>query len=109
VNHVFLVSWCNQGLEYVVDVTADQQRRVWSQLSEGEACESAIPSLNTLILRARYNPQRHYEIYSVEAVEGITEDDIRSMFKNNPQTSAEIIRDRGHCIYSDRASTPVIV
>jgi hypothetical protein len=101
-NHVFLVTWCNEGLEYVVDITEDQQRRVWSQLKDGAACESAVPNINHLILRARYNPQRHYEIYTVGAVEGITEDDIRTMFKDNPQAAADLIRERGECFYSDR-------
>lgn len=101
-NHQFLVVWDNQGLEYLVDVTADEQRRIWSGLKEGSACETAVPNLNHVLLRARHNPQRHYEIYVVEAVEGITEEDLRDMFDANPQQAADTVRDHGHCVYSDR-------
>lgn len=103
-NHQFLIMWCNQGLECVVDITADEQRQIWEKLKGKPLTETAVPNVNHLILRARYNTQRHYEIYTVEAVEGITADDIRDMFENSPQTAADTIRERGHCIHSDRAS-----
>ena len=46
--------------------------------------------------------QRHYEIYIVEAVEGITKDDIREMFESNPQMAADTIRRLGTCFHSDK-------
>lgn len=107
-NHQFLVMWCNEGLEFVVDITADEQQRTWSTL-KGETPKYTIPNINHLILRARYNTQRHYEIYSVDAVAGITADDIRDMFENSPQTAADTIRERGHCIYNDRAQEDRVV
>lgn len=108
-NHQFLVMWCNQGLEFVVDITADEQRRVWEKLQGKPLTETAVPNIQHLILRARYNTQRHYEIYTVEATEGITADDIRDMFEGSPQTAADTIRERGHCIHSDRASEDRVV
>jgi len=100
-NHNFLVMWCNEGLECVVDLTEDEKNRTWSAL-KGKPPVSQLPSLHHLILRARYNQQRHYEIYTVEATEGITADDIRDMFENSPQTAADTIRERGNCLHSDR-------
>ena len=102
-SHQFLVVWDNLGLEFCVDVTEDQQRRMWQKLKGEPVSESAIPSLNHLLLRARYNSQRHYEIYTCEAVDGITAEDIREMFEASPQTAADTIRRLGHCIHSDRA------
>jgi hypothetical protein len=104
-NHQFLVMWCNEGLESVVDITADEQRQIWEKLKGNPSPNTAVPNVNHLILRARYNTQRHYEIYTVEAVEGITADNIRDMFENSPQTAADTIRERGHCIHSDRAES----
>ena len=101
-NHRFLVMWCNEGLESVVDITADEQQRAWTAL-KGKTPVSQMPNVNHMILRARYNTQRHYEIYTVEATEGITADDIRDMFENSPQTAADTIRERGNCLHSDRA------
>jgi hypothetical protein len=101
-NHNFLVMWCNEGLECVVDLTEDEKNRTWSAL-KGKPPVSQLPSLHHLILRARYNQQRHYEIYTVEATEGISADDIRDMFEGSPQTAADTIRERGNCLHSDRA------
>jgi hypothetical protein len=102
-NHNFLVMWCNEGLECVVDLTEDEQQRAWSAL-KGKPPVSQLPSLHHLILRARYNQQRAYEIYTVEATEGISADDIRDMFENSPQTAADTIRERGNCLHSDRVT-----
>lgn len=103
-NHQFIISWDCYGLEVCCDVTEAQQRAMWEQLRGELPSESGIPHLEHLKLRARYNPQRHYEIYTVEAVEGITAQDIRTMFEENPQEAADTIRRLGSCVYSDRAT-----
>ena len=100
-NHHFVVVWDSHGLEYVGDITEDEQKRTWSAL-KGQPIGTSLPNLNHILLRARYNSQRHYEIYQVEATEGITADDIREMFEASPQTAADTIRRIGHCYYSGR-------
>lgn len=107
-NHHFVVVWDNQGLEYVGDITEDEVNRTWSAL-KGKPVASKLPNLNHLMLRARYNTQRHYEIYQVEATEGITAEDIRDMFEANPQSAADTIRRLGHCYYSDRVNEDRVV
>jgi hypothetical protein len=104
----FVVVWDNTGLEYVGNVTEDEQRRVWGELNS-KPVSSQLPNINHLLLRARYNSQRHYEIYMVNAVDGITTDDIREMFEASPQTAADTIRRLGHCYYSGRADTSKIL
>ena len=101
--HQFLVMWCNEGLEYVADITADQQRVMWEKLQGRKSPKHSYANPLHLRLRAQYNPQRHYEIYFIDAQEGITEEDIRDMFRASPQTAADTIRERGECFYSDRA------
>lgn len=109
-NHQFIVMWDCNGLEVCCDVTESQQRTMWQKLKGELPSESGIPSIGHLILRARYNSQRHYEIYVVEAVNGISADDIRQMFEASPQTAADTIRRLGRCMHSDRATDrPVIV
>jgi hypothetical protein len=100
-NHQFVVMWCNEGLEYVGDVTADQGKKAWAKL-KGEEYHGGMPNLMHMRLRAQFNSQRHYEIYFVDAVDGITEDDIREMFTASPQTAADTVREKGECFYSDR-------
>ena len=76
---------------------------MWQKLKGEPVSGSAIPNYNHLLLRARFNSQRHYEIYSVEATDGITADDICEMFEADPQSAADTIRRLGHCMHSDRA------
>ena len=102
-SHQFLIVWDQLGLECCIDVTEDEQRRMWQTLKGEPVSESGIPNLNHIMLRARLNTHRHYEIYSVEATDSITALDIREMFEASPQSAADTIRRLGHCIYSDRA------
>jgi hypothetical protein len=100
-NHQFVVMWDCNGLEVVADITEDEQTRVWAAL-KGQKVESRLPNLNHLMLRARYNSQRNYEIYIVEATEGITAKDIEDMFESSPQASADTIRRLGHRLWGER-------
>ena len=61
-----------------------------------------MPKIMHWQLRARYNSQRHYEIYIITATAGISEGDIRNMFEASPQTAADTIRRIGQKYYSDR-------
>ena len=103
-NHQFLIMWCNEGLECCIDITEDEQRRMWDRLKGQPLRETAVPNYNHLLLRARVNSQRHYEVYTCEATDGITAEDIREMFETSPQSAADTIRRLGHCMHSDRAT-----
>ena len=100
--HNFLVVWDCTGLEAVIDITEQEQMRAWAQLQGQDG--PSMTNLNMLVLRARYNSQRHYEIYAVTAQEGITREDIAGMFEDNPQLAADTIRRLGRCIHSDRVN-----
>lgn len=103
-HHQFVVMWDNQGLEFVGDWTEYSQDKMWSELQDKKPTKTFV-NLMHLQLRARYNSQRHYEIYIVNAEEGITADDIRAMFETDPQAAADTIRELGHKFYSDRLET----
>jgi hypothetical protein len=63
-----------------------------------------------LLLRARYNLQRHYEIYAIDCDPSLDEEFWKEQWINYPQETADLIRDKGHKLYSDRVTkTPVIV
>ena len=101
--HQFVVMWDNTGLEFVGDYTDYAQDTMWATL-QGKRPEKTFVNLMHLELRARSNTQRHYEIYLINATDGITADDIRDMFDRSPQTAADLIRERGHKYYSDRVN-----
>jgi hypothetical protein len=105
----FIAMWDNTGLECIFDVDAEmaqrdayEKRKLWNILKDEKMLEyrSSIP-LQSLILRARANSQRHYEIYQF-TTDGIDMDDVKSMFEDNPQFIVNHIRKNGRKIYSDR-------
>jgi len=98
-NGIFAIMWDCYGLEAVVRVP-DPADRTFALLKGTPPPE--VPNINKWELRARYNPQRNYEIYIITATTGIGEDDIRSMFEADPQSAAETIRRIGQKFYSDR-------
>ena len=104
-SNTFLLGWDMTGLETCINVSAIEKEKVWDLLIEKN---SNRPNINQIVqhmmLRARYNSQRHYEIYTMQVDEGIDEADIREMFDADPQYSADLIRDRGNKIYSDRVN-----
>jgi len=104
----FVLMWDNTGLEYIGDVTAADQDRMWSAL-QGKPATVTIPNLMHMRLRAQANMHRHYEIYFCDAQDGITVDDIRDMFEYSPQMAADTIRKLGHCFYSGREHEDQVV
>jgi hypothetical protein len=60
-----------------------------------------------MILRARANNQRHYEIYGFTSHE--SEEWVRDIFESEPQTIVNWIRDNGVKIYSDKVNTRDVV
>jgi len=101
-SNLFLVSWDCTGLEAVINVTDYEKETTWATLKNEDPPVKLGSMVNHLILRARANSQRHYEIYTMNVEEGISDEDIRGMFESDPQGSADLIRDRGNKIYSDR-------
>ena len=101
-SNLFLVSWDCTGLEAVINVTDYEKEATWATLKNEDPPVRLGSMVNHLMLRARANSQRHYEIYTMNVAEGISDEDIRTMFEQDPQGSADLIRDRGNQIYSDR-------
>ena len=97
--HKFLAMWDILGLETLIDITAREQENIMAALRD-EKLPNSNP-IQHMVLRARYNTQRHYEIYYFTSE--LTEQDIRYMFEHDPQVIVDAIRNVGHKLYSDRA------
>ena len=104
-SNLFLVSWDCNGIEACLNITDYEKETTWALLSSEDPPARLSSIVNHLMMRARANSQRHYEIYTMNVAEGISEDDVFEMFKNDPQGSADLIRDRGNKIYCDRVDT----
>jgi hypothetical protein len=99
---IFLLSWDMLGIEAVVNITEIDQEATWAMLQDLKPRHRLSSVVNAVMLRARYNSQRHYEVYTVAMSKDITEQDVREMFDANPQGMADLIRERGHKMYSAR-------
>lgn len=101
----FIAMWDMHGLESLINVTDLEHQAIVAAL-KGQKIKHSNP-LQYMILRARLNPQRHYEIYAFNSQ--ISEVSIVKHFKTDPQSIVNLIREKGEKIYSDRAiRTPVI-
>jgi len=107
-SHTYILSWDCTGLEAVVNISDIEKEQMWAVLSETDANPNksrpnTVNSIvNMIILRAKFNTQRHYEIYAIDTDDSVSESDFRTMFEDNPQSMADLIRERGRKLYSDR-------
>lgn len=101
----FVLSWDMHGLESCIDATQIERERVWNMLADKETNNRDVLGgiLSSLTLRARFNPQRHYEVYAIDVSEEISKEDLIRNFEDDPQGMVDLIRKRGRKIYSDRA------
>ena len=110
-SNVFLLAWDMMGIDTVVNMTRINGEETWAALKDEKA--KGFPNLtaiyNMTLMRARFNIQRHYEVYTVGMPKDMDEDAVRKMFEDNPQGMADLIRERGECVYSARAGTGDIV
>jgi hypothetical protein len=103
----YLAVWDCNGLESLHDVDYHMDRynewerqQVVSILKEESipAKPTGIP-LQMLILRAKFNSQRAYEIY--EFTSTLKYKELAEAFNDNPQPIVEWIRENGKKVYSD--------
>lgn len=106
-NH-FLAVWDNQGLECIYDIGEyldrheawEKQKVIAILKDEEQVAPPKGPPLNMILMRAKFNSQRHYEIY--EFTTEMSMEEVKELFDECPQTIVDSIREVGHKIYSDR-------
>ena len=104
--NAYIFAWDQTGIDSIVPITQYEEwdkKNTWNVLTDSKVERNPLMSIvQNLILRARYNSQRHYEIYSIDCAFGIDEAEWRKIWEANPQATADLIRKRGQQIYSDR-------
>ena len=106
----FVVMWDMTGLEALINVTKlEKEHEQWEKENifrilkeQNQTVKPAHVPLEMMILRAKVNGQRCYEIYAFDSE--LSEEDIRETFESDPQVIADAIRNVGHKFYSDRAN-----
>jgi hypothetical protein len=115
----FLLSWDCYGLEACVDITEDvgrgndfEKESLFQRIAnpEEEPHNEHVMKLNKMIhmmqLRARFNPQRNYEIYMLNAKKGVSKADIEQWFQDSPQAAVDRVREIGIRLLSHRDTQP---
>ena len=120
--NTFILSWDCNALECCRDITAlikqsnaFERESLFERIKNPDQEPTNQPLneiskfLHYLQMRARFNPQRNYEIYMVHTVEGVDEQDLKELFERNPQGSADLVRVQGVKLYSDRETTKRVI
>ena len=112
----FLVVYDMLGLESIFDidqamrtVESYEKQLVWSRLN-GKELEVKRPNpipLQQILLRARVNNHRSYEIYTFSTSMSILE--VREQFDNDPQVIVNWILEYGEKIFSDYKSKQAVI
>jgi hypothetical protein len=97
------------GLECLINVSkVEEEHKQWEKENiwrilkeENIKLKPPMVPLMMMIMRAKANMQRHYEIYTFDSE--LSEEDIREAFETSPQVIVDCIRNVGHKFYSDRA------
>lgn len=104
--NAYLVYWCSEGLESVVPISEYEPidiENTFRILNNQEPVRNPINSIiQMMILRGRTNNQRHYELYAIDCEQNIKKQDIEQMFEHDSQAAADLIRNRGVRVFSDR-------
>lgn len=98
-NSRFLAMWDCNGLECMFDITNLEHDAMISGL-KNEPHKTPF-NLTMMMMRARFNSQRSYEIYTFETEGEVSLEEMIALFNNSPQYFAELIRDKGNKVYSD--------
>lgn len=102
--NAFIFAWDEFGLESIVPITQyehwDKDNLVRLLKNQSKLRNPLDGIVRSLVLRAQVNPQRRYEIYAVDCAEDMDLKFWQRNWAENPQGMADILRERGHKIFS---------
>lgn len=111
--NAFIFAWDQLGIEAIVPITKYEgwdEQNTWNILKGEKPERNPLNGIiQQLTLRAMFNPQRHYEIYAIDCDESLDEEFWRKQWEEHPQATADLIREKGHKFYSDRADKKRVV
>ena len=112
----YIVSWDNLGVEFFEEITKHHpdnwaREHLFESLKKNEIVKGGLGfNLNALILRAKFNHHRHYEIYVFTSEDEIGPEDIQLWFDKDPQAFADWVRENHSLeLYNDRKKTKDVI
>ena len=107
--NAFIFSWDCNGIEAIIPITEyekwDQENLMRLLKDEKKLSNPLNTIIRTLLMRARYNSQRHYEIYAIDCDISLDKEFWKEQWNSAPQATADLIREKGYKLYSDRRQT----
>lgn len=101
---VYICMWDENGFEVLKDCTS-WERETFLNTIAGKELTPAPVNLQAMTMRARFNPQRAYEIWTFNTEESLDEDTLWGYADTNPQALVDMIRARGKRLYSNAKNT----
>jgi len=103
----FIAFWCNEGFEYVEDITKLHPDIVNMEIAQAILSGETAPTqperkqselgkrIHGMKMRGQFNSQRDYELYLFTAQETLTYDDVMQWVDSTPQDAVDWIRRNG--------------
>ena len=111
--NAFIFSWDEEGIDSIVPITQYENwdaENTFRVLADQSAVRNPLNSiLQSMLIRARVNSQRHYEIYAIDCDTNLDEEFWREQWKSAPQATADLVRERGEKIYCNRKTRKVVI
>jgi hypothetical protein len=95
--------WDCNGFEVIKDCSSWERQSLLDTIAGKELTKPPV-SLQAMTMRARFNPQRNYEIWTFNTEESLDEDTLWSYAETDPQALVDMIRDRGKRLYGEPAA-----
>lgn len=112
----YIVSWDNLGVEFFEEITEHHpdnwaKNHLFDSIKQSQKVSKPIGfSMQSLILRAQMNAQRHYEIYVFITEDDIDKTDVQEWFTSDPQGFADWVREHhSYKVYSNRKTTKDVI
>lgn len=97
-SRVYICMWDENGFEVIKDCTSWERDSLLNTLAD-KPLKPAPVNLQAMTMRARFNPQRNYEIYTFNTTEDFEEESLWEIAEENPQTLVDLIREKGKRLY----------
>lgn len=111
--NAFIFAWDMYGIESIVPITQHEnidKENLMRLLKEEERVRNPLDGIvRALVLRAQVNVQRNYEIYAVDCSPEMDLKFWKLSWAENPQGMADLLRERGHKIYSNRETKQPVI
>jgi hypothetical protein len=109
--NAFIFCWDQNGIESIVPISQYEdwdKTNLFNMIAGRSVDKNPIDAIiRNMLLRARINSHRQYEVYAVECDIDLDEKFWRRQWQSDHAHTADLVRDRGHKLYSDRTTNNI--